>query len=170
MPRVHYVLCARKKNPVCDRGESYFWWKFPYSSKQYSLTRPYPSQLTQSAFLAGAWGVTERVERPDPSEAKDWKDQLEGLIEDAKSTYSELHDDCVDNLEAMPEALQASSSGGGLLQERIDALDEKEDALDRVLEEVQGFDNRDFEDKEDKESEAANLVDEVLEAMEYDGS
>ncbi len=59
MPRVTHVKKARKDNPVCKAGESYYWWKFRYGGKRYSLTRPRPSQLTQSAYFGGLRALCE---------------------------------------------------------------------------------------------------------------
>jgi len=50
MARANFVKKARKDNSVVKKGESYYWWKFAYGSKQYSKEAPSRSQLTQSGF------------------------------------------------------------------------------------------------------------------------
>jgi len=62
MPRVNFVQKARKDNPVAKAGESYYWWKFRYGGKHYSLTRPRESQLTQSEFLGAMYSLLEEIQ------------------------------------------------------------------------------------------------------------
>ena len=116
MPRVHFVKSARKKNPVADVGESYFWWKFRYGGKRYSLKRPRPSQLTQSPYFSGLRSCVEMVE--------DWEDvdDLESLREMVVSDLSDLMDQCQESLDNMPESLQESPTAE-LLNDRISELE-----------------------------------------------
>ncbi len=75
MPRVHHVNKARKDNPVAKRGESYYWWKFRTSSKNYSLTPPTRSQLTQSEYLTVIYSCQdgwEKIDDPHDIVAADW--------------------------------------------------------------------------------------------------
>ena len=65
MPRVHYVKKSRKDNPAVKKGESYYHWKFAYSPKRYSKTRPRPSQLTQSYKLSRYYEAQEAIEDAD---------------------------------------------------------------------------------------------------------
>ena len=57
MPRLHFVKHARKAIPSIkvEKGDSYYWWKFPYRPRTVSKTRPRRSQLTQSEFYAAMW-------------------------------------------------------------------------------------------------------------------
>ena len=71
MPRVTHVKAARKDNPVCKKGESYYWWKFRYGGKRYSLTRPRASQLTQSAYYGAVRGLIEMIEDAGTPEDND---------------------------------------------------------------------------------------------------
>ncbi len=68
MPRVHHVKKARKDNPVVLKGQPYYWWKFAYSPKRYSNTRPRPSQLTQSDKLSRYYEAQETVDDIDTKE------------------------------------------------------------------------------------------------------
>ena len=62
MPKVHHVKKARKDNRAVKKGESYYWWKFAYSSKRYSKTYPKASQLTQSDKLSRYYEAQETVD------------------------------------------------------------------------------------------------------------
>lgn len=62
MPRVYSVKKARKDNPVAKRGEPYFWWKHAYSPKQFSLTYPKASELTQSDKLSRLYLAEETID------------------------------------------------------------------------------------------------------------
>ena len=126
MPRVTHVKKARKDNPVCKKGESYYWWKFRYGGKRYSLTRPRASQLTQSAYFSTLYSIQEMVE--------DWSgeaDDMEGFIDEVRDQITELRDETQGSLDNMPESLQYSPTGE-LLQERVDALENAESELDCI--------------------------------------
>lgn len=158
MPRVTFVKAARKDNPVCKKGESYYWWKFRYGGKRYSLTRPRQSQLTQSAYYGTIYSIQEMIE--------DWSgdDSLsfEGLVEDVRDAVTELRDETQDSLYNMPDQLQYSPTGE-LLQERIDALDNVECELD-CIDEFE-FDEEEF-DYEEFDPEGYEDDDERAEAEE----
>lgn len=150
MPRVTFVKKARKDNPVCKAGESYFWWKFRYGGKRYSLTRPRASQLTQSAYLGTLHGISENIEDYTVSEPSD----MEALTEEVREQAQELSDETQESLDNMPDQLQYSPTGE-LLQERIDALYEVDSAADMVEEfefEEEEFDEQKPE-REDCESD-----------------
>lgn len=128
------------------KGTSYYWWKFRYGGKRYSLTAPRASQLTQSSFYATLHGISETLE--DLSE----EDDLPGAIEQAASDLRELAEECESNKSNMPESLQESETGQ-LLDERaefcnaaadeLEAIDteiEDEDRLSGLLQEIQGVD------------------------------
>ena len=65
MPRVHHVKKARKDNPAVKKGEPYYWWKFAFSPKRFSKTRPRASQLTQSDKLSRYYEAQETIEDLD---------------------------------------------------------------------------------------------------------
>ena len=138
MPRVHFVKKARKDHPGgIKKGDSYYHWKFRYSSIRRSKARPRPSQLTQSAFLGQWYEVQEEIEATSES------------IEVAIETAEELLETCQESLDNMPYHLQDSSSSGELLQERIDGLED-------WLSEAQGVD-LETATKEDFEGLVDNL-------------
>lgn len=123
MPRVYHVKKARKDNPVCKKGESYYWWKFRFGGKRYSLTPPKPSQLTQSEFLGTLYDIEDSFNTAE---------DLDGL----KSIQEEvemLRDETEEKLENMPDSLQYSPTGE-LLQERIDFCDELISEFDNIEE------------------------------------
>jgi hypothetical protein len=131
MPRVTHVKSARKDNPVCKKGESYFWWKFRYGGKRYSLTRPRASQLTQSAYYGTVRSLCEQIEDANIQDS----DELISVRDDIQSELECLRDETQESLDNMPDALQYSPTGE-LLQERIDAV---ENALSEV-ENIEEFD------------------------------
>jgi len=141
MPRVTYVKKARKDNPVCKKGESYFWWKFRYGGKRYSLTRPRQSQLTQSAYFGTIYGMQEGIE----DASVDCVEDFETLKDDITGQVDELRDETQGSLDNMPESLTYSPTGE-LLQERIDALEGIESEIDCI--EEFDFDEDDFDEDE----------------------
>lgn len=103
---------------IIAKGESYYWWQFMHSPKQYSKTMPKPSQLTQSAFMSTLYSIQEEISECDastPDEFNEFRDSIASQIE-------ELKDETQNSLDNMPESLQYSPTGE-LLQERIDALE-----------------------------------------------
>lgn len=150
MPRVTFVKAARKDNPVCKKGESYFWWKFRYGGKRFSLTRPRQSQLTQSAYFGTVYGMQEGVEDYEVGCVEDF----ETLKDDITSQVDELRDETQGSLDNMPDQLQYSPTGE-LLQERIDALEGIESEIDCIDE--FSFEREDFEENEDDEDDAEEV-------------
>lgn len=119
MPRVTFVKAARKNNQVCKKGKSYYWWKFRYGGKRYSLTPPRPSQLTQSAYYGTVRALTEQIEDANIQD----NDELISMRDEIGSELESLLDETQGSLDNMPEQLQFSPTGE-LLQERIDAVEE----------------------------------------------
>jgi hypothetical protein len=152
MPRVTHVKSARKDNPVCQKGEPYFWWKFRYGGKRYSLTRPKPSQLTQSEYLGTVYGLQEQIEA--------WgsitnEDDLEMFKDEVRGQLEELRDTTEESRENMPESLQDSPTGE-LLQERYDALDEAVNEIDSI-----DADSMNWADVEEQENERAEWLERI---------
>jgi len=147
MPRVTYVKSARKANPVVQKGGSYYWWKFRYGGKNYSLTRPRASQLTLSAYLGSVHDLIERVNEFQPELGE------EGVIEDFRdevvNDINEIRDECQQSLDNMPEQLQYAPTGE-LLQERIDACDSAEAECDGIEEPDQWQEVRDAQEEYDE--------------------
>ena len=101
MPRVTHVKSARKDNPVAKKGESYYWWKFRYGGKHYSLTHPKPSQLTQSAYFGTLYSLQEEVEEAGLADVDDW----ESLVESITSQLQDLGSETQESLDNMPDSL-----------------------------------------------------------------
>lgn len=154
MPRVTYVKKARKDNPVVKKGGSYYWWKFRYGGKRYSLTRPRPSQLTQSAYFGTIYGMQEGIEDYEVDNV----DDFETLKDDITSQVDDLRSETEDSLGNMPDQLQYSPTGE-LLQERIDALEGIESEIDCIEEfdfdkeeyEFEDFDPDGYDDDEERD-------------------
>ncbi len=127
MPRVNYVKKARKDNPVCKAGESYYWWKFRYGGKRYSLTPPKRSQLTQSEYFGRLYDLDDRV---TSFESEDW-DDVYALMEEVGDELQEIADECQEKLDNMPDQLQYAPTGE-LLQERLDACSSAADEVESL--------------------------------------
>jgi len=146
MPRVTHVKSARKDNQVCKKGESYYWWKFRYGGKRYSLTYPKGSQLTQSAYFGTLYSLQESIEETGLSDVDDW----ESLVQDVTSQLEDLGSETQDSLDNMPESLQSSPTGE-LLQERVEACESAVSDIE-CIDEPEEFEEEDFE-REDFEPE-----------------
>lgn len=116
MPKVTHVKKARKDNGTygIKAGESYYWWKFRYSGKICSKTKPKSSQLTQSEFYGNVYTLQEQIEELQEVD-QDTLDELAANIQ-------EIGEDCTEKLGNMPDSLQYSTTGE-LLQERADAME-----------------------------------------------
>jgi flagellar biosynthesis chaperone FliJ len=139
MPRVNYVKKARKDNPCCKKGESYYWWKFRFGGKRYSKTPPKRSQLTQSDFYSQLWELEEQ--RNDLCGNAD-VDSLEGFksdIEDIAQQLEDLGSECEDKRDSMPEQLQ-DGDVGQLLETRSERCQEMASELEDALSEIEDID------------------------------
>jgi len=162
MPRVTHVKAARKDNPVAKKGESYYWWKFRYGGKRYSLTYPKASQLTQSAYFGTVYSMQEEVEAWEGEDVL----SFEGLKEDILGQVEELREETQSSLDNMPDQLQYSPTGE-LLQERVDALDSAESDIECIDEpdDAEEFDREEF-DREEFDGSDIDDEDDRLEAEE----
>jgi hypothetical protein len=122
------------------KGESYYWWQFQNSPKQYSKTPPRASQLTQSGYLSTLYGIAEQIE----DFSADSADELSEFVDNTKTELEELRDTTQESLDNMPENLQYSPTAE-LLQERVDALE-------TAIDEFDGLD-LDYEEKDEEELE-----------------
>lgn len=143
MPRVHFVKKARKDVPNSDikAGESYYWWKFRFGGKRVSRTRPKASQLTQSSFLSTLYDIQDLLASPPQDDSlPDFRDDIVSQLEDLKG-------ECEDSLSNMPDSLQYSPTGE-LLQERIDALESAISELEGIeLDEFSASEGSEVEDE-----------------------
>jgi hypothetical protein len=151
---VHHVKKARKDNPVCKKGESYYWWKFRYGGKQYSLTYPRSSQLTQSEYLGQFYDLQEQVEgMGQPStveEIEEFADQLENIATEFENLGSEQDDKKYN----MPDQLQ-DSDVGQLLESRSESCQEAKDAVEEAATELRSLVSDLEDDPSDEEVETA---------------
>ena len=164
MARAKFVKKARKDNPVCKKGESYYWWKFKFGSKNYSKTQPRASQLTQSDFLSQIYGIDERISDMTI------EDDFESEIEEIKSDLENLQSECEEKRDNMPEQLQDAPTGE-LVQERYDSIEEMISELDNVDLEFdeesikQELEIEDDENDEDFQKRLEGAVDEKKEEI-----
>ena len=144
MPRVKQVT-ARKDYPEFSikKGDRHYTWHPKGRPWQRSITRPRPSQLTQSAFLSTIYAAGEDIQDAHIPTT------LTERLEEGLATAEELRDEAEDNLGMLPEQLQE----GHMLTGRIEAVEE-------FIELLEGFDYDDPEEPdepttkepEDKES------------------
>lgn len=120
------------------KGETYYWWQFQNSPKQYSKTPPRASQLTQSAYLSTLYGIAEKIE----DFSADSADELSEFVDNIKTDLEELRDTTQESLDNIPENLQYSPTAE-LLQERIDSLE-------NGISEIESID-LDYEEKDEEE-------------------
>lgn len=155
------------------KGESYYWWQFKNSPKQFSKERPKNSQLTQSEFMSQLYALEEKIEEFSCED----KDEFETFRDEVKDEMETLRDECQEKLDAMPEHLQDSSSSGELLNERIEAMDnwiseieniecdyEEEDLRQDVLDEKD--EDEELDDDEIEERVKEKIQEKVNEAIE----
>lgn len=137
MPRVHYVKSARKDNPAVKKGQPYFWWKFRYGGKKYSVTRPRHSQLCQgknSAFYAALEGIEDGC-----AQAKCAED-LEAVRDEGVQNLEQVRDEYQEGFDNLPENFQYGSAGEQI-QEAIDAIEE-------LINELECWEPEEFEEEE----------------------
>lgn len=145
MARAHFVKKARKpyKNEGIKKGDSYYWWKFPYGSKQRQKTAPRQSQLTQSEFLGTIYDIDDRLS--NISDLDDAQSERESIVSELQDLSSEQED----RKSNMPDSLQESPTGE-LLEERANQCNEFADELESVdldLEKEEGESDSDFEER-----------------------
>jgi gas vesicle protein len=155
-----------------EKGESYFWWQFKGSPKQYSKTAPRASQLTLSTYFSTLYGIVEEIEDFSTEKAED----LQDFSEQIKEQVENLRDDTQDSLDNMPENLQYSPTAE-LLQERIDSLESAISEIESIDLEYYGEDIDDVKliiadeqsidvEVDGWEDEAQNFLEEKLQELE----
>lgn len=143
MARAKFVKKARKDNPICKKGESYYWWKFRFGGKKYSLTPPSRSQLTQSAFLGQLYDLQDSHPFHHCKNMEDFESARETVIEDIQC----MADESQESRDNMPEQLQDAPTGE-LLGERVEALEEWIAELEGVDIDIDGeLDEEELEDR-----------------------
>jgi hypothetical protein len=161
MPRVNHVKRARKDNPVCKKGESYYWWQFAFSSKSFSLTRPRPSQLTRSAYYSPLCAAQEQVE----DATCDSVDSLTECRDGAVSTLEEMRDEQEEKIQNMSEHGLEYTPSGEMIQERYDALEEAISELENIDCDLEDYDEDSEEDEESFQEAFSTTKDEIIEAI-----
>jgi hypothetical protein len=157
MPRVTFVKAARKDNPVCKKGESYYWWKFRYGGKRYSLTRPRQSELTQSEFLSQAYALQERLEDLTCEDAQELQDELNSIAEEARNLGEEQQD----KLYNMPDQLQ-DGDVGQMLEERYNACEEFASELEDIAQRCDDVIEMDEEEEDEDFVPEGETVEDLL--------
>ncbi len=168
MPRVTYVKVARKDNPVAKKGESYYWWKFNYGPKCFSLTYPKRSQLTRSDFFSQMYDIADDViagfsETSEVGSSPGQRiEDLQSAVNDAIEQVRTLGEEQTDKLDNMPDSLQEGSTGE-LLQSRYDECES-------MACELEGVDLDDYdEESDDSFDEWFDAKIDELQGVSYDG-
>lgn len=156
MPRVNTVQKARKDYPDSgiSKGDTYYWWKFPYGSVIRSLTYPKRSQLTKLPYKSQAYDIEDSLlALEDPEDLDTILDNIEALKDEAQ-----------DALDSMPEHLQETSTSGQTLQEYVDALEAWYNDLDSIDVDI------DQELVDEDETHSKYRIEEILEEAKSYGS
>lgn len=169
MPKVTHVAKARRSPGKCsscgaviEKGQPYFWWQFAFSPKSIrcNLHRPAPKDLTRSAFWSTVYGIQEET-----FSGADDSGSLESMRDDVASQLEDLKGEIEGNLSNMPDSLQQGSTGE-LLQERIDALDSVISELQNVDCSVAAEDEpEDSEDGGDRDIQIEDRLEEIREEL-----
>jgi len=143
MPKVTFVKCARKdQTETIKKGDSYYWFKFRFGSKQCSTTYPKPWELTQSEFLSTLYQLQDEQQNFSADDFDELESNVETFIDDVRS----LQDATQESFDNIPEQLQDAPTGE-LLTERIDGLES-------WIGELENFDfENDVEEPEEPECE-----------------
>lgn len=173
MPRVHTVEKNRKaqKCGKCGRkieiNEGYRHWSFRFGGKKtrcLTCPRPRPSELTQSSYKQQAYGAQEgfedsiyTLERSDP---ESFRDAMVELVENVRQTAEDLRDD-------YQAALDEWEHGNVMIEEKVEAAEEWEGALDGIKADIEGTEpdlpdeleeDATDEEKEEYESEKERAI------------
>jgi hypothetical protein len=132
MPKVIHVKKARKANKAqgIKKGQSYYWWSVMIGGrgvKRYSLTKPKPSQLTNSEFWGTYYAIQEDVNDAAPQSTED----VETRRDDIVSQLESLRDETDEKFNNMPDGLQQGDTGQ-MLEERVSGLEEVISELENV--------------------------------------
>lgn len=132
MSRLHFVAKAMKKNEVCEKGQSYYWWatrttigKTYHKSIHKSKDKPKPSRLESSPFTSGWMSALEAFDDLGTG------DDFESAVADVVGNLEDLMSETQDKYDNLPEGLQAGQTGE-MLQGRVDSLQELIDELGNV--------------------------------------
>jgi hypothetical protein len=155
MARVHFVEKARKDNPVCKKGESYYHWTPFRSPTRYSKTYPRPSQTCggkKSQILAAQEGLSDALGAISFEDAEQAQTDLQSAVEDCASQFREIADEYRDSVQNMPEGLQQGEQAQNM-EDQADGLESAADEMENVTVEcdVDREDHTDEDDNFDKD-------------------
>lgn len=159
MPRVNFVKKARKDNPVCKKGESYYWWKFRYGGKHYSLTHPKQSQLTQSDKLSRLYSCSENVQDLSSYVSMHDYDEVADFLREQADEAREVASEYEDAADAKEEYFPDS---GEEIREKAYAAESFADELETLADEVENLPD-DESIKEEFEDEIDGLNQDEIE-------
>lgn len=143
MARAHFVKKARKDNPACNKGESYWWWQFRFGGKRYSKEAPKQSQLTQSEFLSQFYEQQEALEHLNLSpETIDDLCEAKSLLEDIKGNLESLQVETEDKQSSVEDAFPGGSPVIDLLEGRVSGCEEAVNLLDEAISTLDDIENR----------------------------
>lgn len=185
MPRVHQVKKARKDNPVCKRGESYYWWKFRNGGKHFSLTYPKQSQLTQSPYLSVIYECADQwseLDEPQNIEADQWDQAYVatwlGQIADSMEGIAEQLRELVDQYEESATNMEEYFSGvervdqlrdcGMECEATCDEIDNTVDEFRSTADEIETLelpDKEDFGSKEEWQEQCDSDIQDLVDAL-----
>jgi len=144
-------------------GKIYYKWTFRYGGTHRSLTRPRPSQLTQSEFLSTVYDIGERLGDMTVEDLP----EAEAGIEEIREELENLRDETQEKLDNMPYQLQEAPTGQ-LLQGRIESLEEMISELEGIeIPNREDYDNDD-EGEEEYQSALEDLLGEIQD-IQYQG-
>jgi len=127
MPRVFFIEKAHKDNPACKKGESYYHWKFRDGTKNYSRTRPKPSQLVPATFLRAVYELNDRIETLEALSI----DSLRCRVGELSDAFRTLGDEQRGRDEGVLELNRRRAEECGDVADRLEGLASNQDAEDR---------------------------------------
>jgi hypothetical protein len=188
MPRVHHVKKARKDNPVCKKGGSYYWWKFRHGGKHFSLTYPKQSQLTQSPYLSviydcqDAWGELQDpagvvASEWDRSYVVTWLGEIANSMESIAENLRELVDQYEESASNMEEYFSGSEridnlrDAGSECEQTCDDIKTMMEEVRSTAEEIESLelpDKDDFDDEDEWQEACDGEVQDLIDALSID--
>lgn len=154
MARVNFVKKARKDifqngEVVIKKGESYYYWALGFRGrKQVSKTRPDRRQLTQSEYKLRIYDLEDELARITASSPEDLKSEVGSVV----SSINEYKEELESNLDSVPDQLRD-----------LHVNNERIEALDNAVSELEGINFDDFDYDEDAEDSEEEQLDSWME-------
>ncbi len=161
MPRVIHVKKARKDNPCCKKGESYYHWTPFRSSTRYSKTYPRASQTCggkKSQIYAAQEQLEDGVENLRFVDADQANSDLETIVQECCESFREIGEEYTDGVQNMPEGLQQGEQAMNM-EEMAGSLECAADSLESVEIECD-IDKADHTDDDDDEFDEEGYLEE----------